>query len=88
MSFDKVFSLDLIKEEKLEDDKWILDLIEERKIAKANKDYAKADEIRKNLYDKGIELLDTREGTTYKIIWIIVQWGYYETIKDCCLCDM
>ena len=66
--FDKVLSLDLIKENKVEDDKWILDLIEERKEAKKNKDFAKADKIRDDLLAKGIELLDTREGTVYKTI--------------------
>ena len=66
-NFDKVFSLDLIKEKEDIDDKWILDLIEERKEAKKNKDFAKADKIRNDLLEKGIELVDTREGTTYKI---------------------
>jgi cysteinyl-tRNA synthetase len=69
-SFDKVFSLDLLKEEEKtsnEDDAWILELIEKRKEAKANKDYALADQIRNELLEKGVELLDTREGTTYKI---------------------
>lgn len=45
----------------------ILDKIEERKIAKQNKDYALSDAIRDELLTKGIELIDTREGTTYKI---------------------
>ena len=40
--------------------------IEERNIAKKNKDFAKADEIRNELLEKGIVLVDTREGTTYK----------------------
>ena len=69
-NFDKVFSLDLLKEEEKtsnEDDTWILELIEKRKEAKANKDYALADQIRNELLEKGVELLDTREGTTYKI---------------------
>jgi len=69
-NFDKVFSLDLLKEEEKtasEDDAWILELIEKRKEAKANKDYALADQIRNELLEKGVELLDTREGTTYKI---------------------
>ena len=41
--------------------------IEERRIAKAEKNYAKADEIRNELASKGIELIDTKEGTTYKV---------------------
>jgi len=68
-NFNKVFSLDLItkKEENL-DDKWILDLIEKRANAKKEKNYELADSIRKDLLDKGIELIDSREGTIYKIL--------------------
>ena len=68
-NFDKVLSLNLIEEkEKLEDDKWILDLIEERKNAKKEKNFELADKIRNDLLDKGIELIDSREGTIYNII--------------------
>ena len=42
-------------------------LIEERKEAKKAKNYARADEIRKYLADKGITLVDTSAGTTYKL---------------------
>ena len=45
---------------------WILDLIQERKEAKLAKNYARADEIRNLLSEKGIILEDTREGTKYK----------------------
>lgn len=41
--------------------------IEERKVAKADKDYALADEIRNQLDRKGIVLLDTKEGTSWNI---------------------
>ncbi len=41
--------------------------INERKVAKLEKNYAKADEIRNELANKGVELIDTKEGTTYKI---------------------
>ena len=70
--FDKVLSLDLLKEEVKEVDsaleEEILAKIEERKEAKKNKDFAKADAIREELLAKGIKLLDTREGTTYEFI--------------------
>ena len=69
--FDEVLSLDLTKEEKIElsiSEEEINKLIEERNEAKKNKDYAKADEIRNSLQEKGILLKDTREGTTYEII--------------------
>ena len=70
--FDKVLSLDLLKEETKvvsEDlEQEILDKIEERKEAKKNKDFSKADDIRNELLEKGIKLIDTREGTIYEFI--------------------
>ncbi len=42
-------------------------LIEERKEAKKAKNYARADEIRKYLADRGITLIDSSAGTTYKL---------------------
>ena len=41
--------------------------IEERRIAKLEKNYAKADEIRNELSSKNIELIDTKDGTTFKL---------------------
>lgn len=41
-------------------------LIEERNLARKNKDFTKADEIRNYLKSKGIELLDTFEGTKFR----------------------
>ena len=68
-SFDKVLGLDLIPEEQTSElDTEIKSLIEKRAQAKKNKDFALADSIRDDLLSKGIELVDTREGTTYRII--------------------
>ena len=36
--------------------------------AKANKDFARADAIRDELLEKGVKLIDSREGTTYELI--------------------
>ena len=70
-SFDKVLSLDLLKNETKEIDKelekYILEKIEQRNEAKKNKDYQLADSIRADLLNKGITLKDTREGTKYEI---------------------
>lgn len=70
--FDKVLSLDLIYEDENiisdETESMILKKIEERNIAKKNKDYETADKIRDELFDKGIKLIDSRDGTTYEII--------------------
>ena len=69
--FDKVFSLDLTKKTlntSIDMDKYIKDKIEERRIAKMNKNYELSDSIRDELLDKGIILTDTRDGTTYRIV--------------------
>ena len=69
--FDKVLSLGLIEEEKTVDndlENFILEKIEERANAKKDKDFSKADKIRDELLEKGIKLIDTREGTTYELI--------------------
>lgn len=67
--FDKVLSLDLLKKEEIDKEllNYINEKLEERKQAKINKDYNKADSIRKELEEKGIILKDTREGTTFEI---------------------
>ena len=66
--FDQVLSLDLTKEEQKEiDEKYINEMIEKRNIAKKNKDFTLADQIRNELESTGIILKDTREGTTYEV---------------------
>ena len=70
--FDEVLSLDLTVCEDVniskELESEILTKINERKIAKENKDFAVADSIRDELLAKGIKLIDTRDGTTYELI--------------------
>ena len=79
--FDKVLGLEfanaLEKKQEIEESnnanideqlkKHIEEMIEKRKLAKQQKDYATADAIRNELISKGIELIDTKEGTTYKL---------------------
>ena len=67
--FDKVLSLDLIKEEGIDSDliKYIEEKIEERNKAKSEKNYELADKIRNELLEKGVEIMDTREGVKYTI---------------------
>ena len=69
-SWDQVLSLDLLKNEEIDEDleKKIEEKILERNEAKKNKDYNLADKIRDELLEKGIALKDTREGTTYEIL--------------------
>lgn len=50
------------------DDAQIEAFIEERKQARANKDFARSDEIRDHLKEQGIELLDSADGTTWRQI--------------------
>ena len=68
-NFDKVLSLDLLKEKEesvdLELTKYIESQIKLRIEYKKNKDFESADKIRNELLNKGIELKDTREGTTW-----------------------
>ena len=52
------------KEELLDAD--IEKLIEERQAARKAKNFARSDEIRNELLEKGITLLDTREGVKWK----------------------
>ncbi len=69
-SFDEVLSLDLTKKEEKNhtlDEEFIQNKIEERNLAKQNKDYKLADAIRKELEDMGIILKDTREGTIFEV---------------------
>lgn len=67
-SFDRVLSLDLIKDSVVSDKHdYIMSKIELRNNAKKNKDYELADKIRNELLNEGIVLVDTREGTTYKM---------------------
>ena len=69
LDFDQVLSLDLVQSKKtVEDDSFIMDAIERRKVAKQNKDFQLADMIRDELLQQGIRLIDSREGTTYEII--------------------
>lgn len=68
--FDKVFSLDLMTIEKETtdiDEELINNLIVERNAARASKNWARADEIRNKFIAMNIELLDTKEGTTWKV---------------------
>ncbi|MBQ3164971.1 MAG: cysteine--tRNA ligase [Lachnospiraceae bacterium] len=74
-SFDEVLSLNLAtahaqKEQgngiDAELESYVLAKIEERKAAKKEKDFAKADAIRNELLEKGIVLEDTREGVKWK----------------------
>ncbi len=81
--FDKVLCLNLLEnaaklnaDKNAEDEKApsddpfvreIEEMIEARKEAKKAKNYAEADRIRAELSAKGVTLIDTKDGTTYKI---------------------
>lgn len=74
-SFDEVLSLNLTTAHAAREadngvdagmESYILAKIEERRAAKKEKDFAKADAIRNELAEKGIVLEDTREGVKWK----------------------
>lgn len=71
-NFDKILSLDLLKEDKRELDneliQYINDMIDKRNEYKKNKDFDNADKIRDELKEKGIIIKDTREGTVFEFI--------------------
>ena len=60
-----ILGIILKKEEKLLDAD-IEKMIEERQQARKNKDFARADEIRDTLLEKGIVLKDTRQGVQWE----------------------
>ncbi len=60
-----VFDVFSLEKEELEDQD-ILELIEERNLARKNKDFKRSDEIRDLLEEKGIVLEDGKEGTRWK----------------------
>lgn len=71
--FDKVLSLDLTKnvQEKKQsecDEQYIKDMIAKRAQAKKDKNFALADSIRNDLLQKGIKLVDTKDGTIFEIL--------------------
>jgi cysteinyl-tRNA synthetase len=70
--FDKVFSLELTtametKNSSELSEEHIQSLIQERNDARKQKNWARADEIRKMLLEKNIELIDSKEGTAWKV---------------------
>lgn len=70
--FDRIFSLNLIKEKdenKLDDEKikYIEELLKERAVARANKEWEKSDKIRDLLLKENVEIIDTKEGATWKL---------------------
>lgn len=67
---DTVLQLDPFKEPESEDisEPEILALIEERNQARANKDFARSDEIRDQLKEMSIQILDGKDGASFKRI--------------------
>lgn len=69
--FDTVLSLNLLEKELKDlsevDEELIAKLIADRKEARSSKNWAKADEIRDKLNEMNIELIDTKEGVSWKL---------------------
>lgn len=64
LKFDTVFGLNIEKEEKIELPDEIKQIIEERKLARENKDWNKSDELRDKLIGLGYNVKDTKNGMT------------------------
>ena len=70
--FDKVFSLELLdfdnnkRQSDIDQDK-IQKLLIQRSEARVNKDWSKADEIRDKLTEMNIEIIDNKEGSTWRV---------------------
>ena len=61
--FDKVLSLDLLKEDNVEVPEEVIELVEERNKYKKEKNFEEADKVRDKITSLGYKILDTREGT-------------------------
>ena len=69
LKFDTVLGLKIDEKnekEELEIPQEILDLVEERKLARVNKEWQKSDELRDLIQSKGYEIKDSKEGTEIK----------------------
>lgn len=63
--FDEIISLNIDKQvqiEKIDLPQEVLDILEERKLARENKDFTLSDTLRDKLIDIGYKILDTKEG--------------------------
>ena len=65
--FDEVLGLNLSHKEELELPEEIKDILEERKSARENKDWAKSDELRDKLLDLGYIVNDTNNGVEVRL---------------------
>lgn len=63
---DKVFGLDLLKKEKTEIPTGVKKLIKKRELARKNKDWQKADELRKEIEELRYSIEDTNKGPKLK----------------------
>ena len=71
LEFDRIFGLSLDKpvEKPQQDlDEEAMQLIEERKLARANKDWARSDALRDELKARGVIVKDTKEGQVWEIV--------------------
>ena len=67
LEFDKVLGI-LLVQEKIKTPKTIQNLIQGREKARENKDWAKADKIRKQIEEKGYKIEDTSKGPKIKMV--------------------
>ena len=70
LKFDKMLGLkfDELKEEKQEIPQEVLQIAQERQLARQEKNWAKSDELRDKLLNLGYKILDSRQGYTIEKI--------------------
>jgi len=66
---DEVFGLNLLEKEKVKIPEEVKKLLQEREIARKDKDYKKSDELRDKINKLGFLVNDTKEGTILKNAW-------------------
>ncbi|HHX04334.1 MAG TPA: cysteine--tRNA ligase [Tissierellia bacterium] len=67
MQMEEVLQLGLFEKRELQvEEEWVLEKIAERSAAKEKKDWETADAIREELREKGIAIMDGKDGTTWK----------------------
>lgn len=65
--FDTVLGLNIEKEEKIDLPEEVIKIVEERKLARQNKDWKKSDELRDKLLSLGYNVNDTKDGMTVEL---------------------
>ena len=67
LKFDSVLGLKIDKDEEIDLPEEIKKIVEERKVARANKNWSKSDELRDKLLNLGYTVKDTKDGMSIQL---------------------